>query len=156
MDYGFRPHKNSARPDAAIENDGWFPALSLAEFATLYGIPNELDEQQVAHCLLLAMDRANQSLALWKSQKLAEGAATLENVATGQLGSKNATKENYKRAVYAQAKADLLRDAISMDRKTDAENAANSAVDMIDFYERQATRALANIQQLNAVGVHLI
>lgn len=156
MDYGFAPHKNATRPTADIENDGWFPVLKLAEFADIYGIAAELSDAQLEHCLLLAMDRANQSLATFKAAQVAQGIERLVDVSAGKLGGKSAAVGNYKRAAYSMAKADLLRESISMDRKADAENAANSAVEMVDFYERQATRALANLQGMGAVGVHLI
>lgn len=156
MDYGFAPHKNATRPTADIENDGWFPVLQLAEFADIYGIPAELSDAHLEHCLLLAMGRVNQSLAQWKATQVAQGIEKLAEVPAGQLGGKSAAVGNYKRAAYSMAKADLLRDAITIDRKADAENAANSAVEMVDFYERQASRALANLQGLGAIGVHMI
>lgn len=155
MDYGFAPHKNSSRSAEEIANDGFFPALTLTEFADLYGIPADLQDSTVTHFLMQAMSRTNIALANYKAEKIAEGITNAVN-ASETLGGISTAVTHYKAAAYAAAKADLLREHTSIDRKADAENAATNDKTMIDHYEALASRALANLIGQQSIGVHLI
>ena len=157
LDYGFRQHSNATRPSEEITNDAFLPALAVAELAKLYGVPNSLGDEQLKHVLLIAMDRINQNpqLQKWIHEKKKTGASSLLE-AGRSYGNYSAAVEQYKRAVYASAKADLLRDQIAIDRKPDAENAAVTGDEMVSYYERQSTRALAELIEQKLIGVHLL
>lgn len=155
MDYGFAPHKNSSRTAIEVGSGDFFPVLTLQEFADLYGIQNVPDEV-AKHALQLAMDRTHIMLDEWLMQAIKDGAEKLSDVLDKTVAGENVLHVQYKRAVYCAAKADLLRDALSMDRKADAENSATSAAELIEHYERLATRAIANLMRMNVIGVHLI
>ncbi|CCK75046.1 Phage head completion protein [Oleispira antarctica RB-8] len=156
MNHGFSANSATVRPTEKVLNDGFFTSLSVEEFSSGYGLPAEMTNQVIEQYLLSAMDRINTALQAFKSASDANGFNKLEDVVSSQLGGISAKVIQYKQAVYSAAKADLLRADISMDRKPNAENAANSADEMMSHYERQSTRAIANIQGQRMIGIHSI
>lgn len=156
MNYGFSANNDTVRPEAKIQNDGFFTELSLSEFANGYGLPAEMANEIIEQYLLSAMDRINTALELFKSESDANGFNKIEDVVASQLGGISAKVIQYKQAVYSAAKADLLRADISMDRKPNAENKAGTGEELMNHYERQSTRAIANIQGKRLIGVYSV
>lgn len=143
MEYGFAPHSNSERQSEDIAFDSFYPPLNIAEFADLYGIPADLPDATVTHFVTLAMTRTAIALNAWKTEQQAAGVTIAPAV-------------EYKAAVYTAAKADLLREHISIDRKADAENAATQAAELVEHYEALHSRAIANLMGEQSIGVYLI
>lgn len=156
MNHGFSANSATVRPSTKISNDGFFTELSIAEFADGYGLPAEMANEIIEQYLLSAMDRVNTALDSFKSESDANGFNKLEDVLASQLGGVSAKVIQYKQAVYSAAKADLLRADISMDRKPNAENKAGTGEELMNHYERQSTRAIANIQGKRLIGVFSI
>jgi len=156
MNHGFSANNDTVRPEAKIANDGFFTDLSIAEFATGYGLPAEMANEIIEQYLLSAMDRINTALESFKKESDANGFNKLEDVVSSNLGGISAKVIQYKQAVYSAAKADLLRADISMDRKPNAENKAGTGEELMNHYERQSTRAIANIQGQRLIGVYSV
>lgn len=156
MNVGFSANSATVRPETAVLNDGFFTDLSIAEFASGYGLPAEMTNEIIEQYLLSAMDRINTALESFKTESDTKGFNKLEDVVSSQLGGISAKVIQYKQAVYSAAKSDLLRADVSMDRKPNAENKAASSEELMNHYERQSTRAIANIQGQRLIGVHSI
>lgn len=156
MNHGFSANNDTVRPETAVLNDGFFTDLSIAEFANGYGLPAEMANEVIEQYLLSAMDRINTALDSFKAECDASGFNKLDDVTSSQLGGLSAKVIQYKQAVYSAAKADLLRADISMDRKPNAENKAGTGEELMNHYERQSTRAIANIQGKRLIGVYSV
>jgi hypothetical protein len=153
---GFETNAETQRSQDAIANDAWFVAVNLFEFCNLFSISKTFNNDLLIEKLIYACDEVNQSLKDYALEQQAKGFNSLEQVPAPQIGGKHVKVTHYKRAVYAKAKAELIKDKIHMDRKPDAENSAGQAVQLSENYERMASKAIAYIQGVPAIGVHII
>lgn len=153
---GFEVNQDTQRTSEEIDNNGFFPALSLAEFVTLFAIPSTIENDLLKAKLLVAMDEVNQKLNSFKEQQIKNGFATLASVPGDQLGGESAKLMQYKQAVYAEAKAELINTSVSMARRAEAENSAASAAELLSYYKKISTNAVARITGRGSIGVHLI
>jgi hypothetical protein len=116
---------------AAIENDGFWPSLSIGDLLNKYRIPAEYADDTIKTGLMMAMIRVNDALDEVKAAIVALGFATLADYAsvnhTRTVGGINALQLQYEHAVFARAKAGLLKQFNSMNQKPEAENAAKTA-----------------------------
>ena len=153
---GFEPDTTTQRSETAIANDPWFVDVNLAEFASKWAIPKSFDDALLNDKLIFAMDEVNQALLDWLLQQDAAGFISLLEVPAQSIGGESIKVGQYKRAVYAKAKAELVKAQVDLSRKSDAENAAKTSGDLSGHYERMASKAIAKIQGLPAIGVHTI
>jgi hypothetical protein len=153
---GFSPSTETQRSQDAIANDAWFVAVNLFEFCELFSISKSFSDDLLVEKLIYACDEVNQSLLDYALEQQANGFNNLADIPAPQIGGKHVKVAHYKRAVYAKAKAELIKDKIDMDRKPDAENSASQAANLSNNYERMASKAVAYIQNKPAIGVHLI
>lgn len=153
---GFEANTETQRSQNAIANDAWFVAVNLFEFCKLFGISKSFSDDILIEKLIYACDEVNQSLLDYALEQQANGFNNLADVPAPQIGGKHVKVTQYKRAVYAKAKAELIKDKIDMDRKPDAENSARQAANLSNNYERMASKAVAYIQNKPAIGVHVI
>jgi hypothetical protein len=156
MNEGFTPQPNLQRNQDVITNDGWFCDVSMVEFTRQYSIPADMDNDVILHALLIAMARINSTLSAFKNKHKNAGVTKLELVSADILNGENSKVLQYKRAIYSQAKADLIKENVSMARKADAANHASESGELISHYEQHTSQAIANIQGLKAIGVTLI
>jgi hypothetical protein len=126
------------------------------EFCNLYSISKTFNDDLLVEKLIYACDEVNQTLLDYSLVQQASGFNNLADVPAPQIGGKHIKIVHYKRAVYAKAKAELIKDKIHMDRKPDAENSASQAANLSNNYERIASKAIAYIQEMPAIGVHSI
>ena len=124
--------------DEIIAAGEFFPAVSTAKFRQEYRIPAEIPPDLVRDFLTLAVIRVRAKLAPWRGRMTAAGCATLADVP--QEGGEKL--ELWRRAVSCEAKAQLLRETVTVDRKPAAENAAKSAPETEQTYSLAATRAI--------------
>lgn len=153
---GFEVNSNTQRTNEEITNNGFFPALTLAEFVTLFAIPSTIENDLLKAKLMVAMDEVNQKLNGYKNQQIGNGFSSLATVPGDQLGGESAKVLQYKQAVYAAAKAELINTSVSMARRAEAENSAASAAELLNHYKRDSTNAIARIKGRGAIGVNLI
>ena len=155
---GFSFAGTSPTPAAAVSltNVPFFPDIDTGEFNALYRVPAEIDALIIEHQLLQAMSRTNRSLATWRATQEAAGHATLAAVPCDTLGAEPELVRLYKRAVYCEAKAELLKETETVDRRPVAENAAKAGEESEDKYREFAAGAIRAIAGLNRVGVALL
>lgn len=139
-------------PDELIEAGEFFPAVSSADFRKSYRIPPELPPELVLEFLALAVGRVRAKLAPFRARMTAAGYPALADVP-------QETGENlklWKRAVFCEAKADLLRETPTVDRKAPAENAARTAPETEHSYRVLAARAIRLISGRGAVTAEVV
>lgn len=153
---GFQPAASAQRSSDEIENESFFPSLNIATFTENYGIPTKLTDDQIKQTVLLSAAQVNLALQTYKANKLANGIASLGEVTTETIGGQNLKEMFYRQAVYNKAKASLLREMISVDRKPAAESEAETAEQLVAYYESASSRAISNVLDQRGIGVYLI
>lgn len=139
--------------DQTIENNGFWPDLSLAEYQKAYRLPGEYLSEVLVTQVELAMGEVNNDLkkltASWQSIGITEVAT-----ADSRLLEERAYKVKlYKRAVYCRAKATALTDFATVTRREVAENTGKEAPERADTYlafSQQAVRALQGRSRITA------
>lgn len=126
---------------AKIENTGepFWPDLDLAEFQKQRKLPTQLEGDTVVQAVLAAMSNINKRLADFVSDKKAQGFAHASELPGARCGEVNQHMAQYKNAVYALAKGDLLGEIVSIAR-VDSSSSPKGTTG--DEYESATRRAL--------------
>ncbi|MCX2834464.1 head completion/stabilization protein [Microbulbifer thermotolerans] len=134
--------KTDSYLNSTLENNGFFPDLSLGDLQRLYRIPAEYSKEKVEHHLRLAMLDTNDDLAERQAAWQAEGHNTLAEVSDERLGGKPVLVEHYQRAVFCRATANLFGEFATVTRREIGENQAKEGEGIAKMYRAQADRAL--------------
>ena len=132
-----------------VENDGFFPDLSVGYIQEMYRIPSEFESGLVKNQLQLSIAWANSQLVSWKAEQVEAGYETLKDVPPAdQIGGDTVKELHYRHAVCCHAKAELLPQYDSMIRAKSASR-ANDVEDVetqADKFMQNARIALAALQ----------
>lgn len=146
--------KPSTVVDQTIENNGFWPDLSLAEYQKAYRLPGEyLSDTLVTH-LNIAMAEVNQDLAKLMASWRDLGITVVATADSLLLPERTFKVELYKRAVYCRAKATALTDFATVTRREVAENTGKEAPERAETYlafSQAAVRALQGRSRITAV-----
>ncbi|MBK5525335.1 head completion/stabilization protein [Pseudomonas sp. TH06] len=140
--------------EQAIENDGFWPNLSVSEFQKGYRLPAEYLVEMLVINLTTAMTDVNRDLAKLKARWQDAGVLRVESADTTVLPERTFQAETYKRAVYCRAKASLLPEFASVIRRESAENLGKEAPERKETYlefSQQAVRSLQGRSRVTAV-----
>lgn len=132
-----------------IEGDGWYPDLAVAEFQSLYRLPQEYAADLVADHLELAVVWAQRQLTEWRAECEAAGCADI-HAAGRYLGIL------YRRAVFCHAKALLLGQFATVERREAAKNDAKEGEDTAGRFYAWAQNAVSDILNRPRVDVELL
>ncbi|KPW18348.1 putative prophage PSSB64-01, head completion/stabilization protein, partial [Pseudomonas syringae pv. aceris] len=108
--------------EQVIENDGFWPDLSVTEFQKGYRLPAEYLVEMLAADLNMAMVEVNTDLAKLKARWQGAGVSNVESADTTVLPERTFQAATYKRAAYSRAKASLLTQFATVSRRESAEN----------------------------------
>ncbi|WP_313650296.1 head completion/stabilization protein [Pseudomonas soli] len=139
--------------DQTIENNGFWPNLSLAEYQKAYRLPGEyLGETLVTH-LTVAMAEINQDLQKLMTSWQGLGMTAVAGADPMLLPERKLKTDLYKRAVYCRAKAAGLADYATVTRRDVAENTGKEAPERAETYlaySQGAVRALQGRSRITA------
>lgn len=139
--------------EQTIENNGFWPDLSLAEYQKAYRLPGEyLGETLVTH-LTVAMAEVNQDLQKLMTSWQGLGIAAVASADPMLLPERKLKVDLYKRAVYCRAKATALTDFATVTRREVAENTGKEAPERADTFlafSQSAVRALQGRSRITA------
>lgn len=140
---------NALTPKTAttvIYGGGFWPDLEVAEFQALYRMPSEYAESLVADHIELAFIWAVKQLVGWQEKRQEEGFLTLADCFLSDLpGLPGKAEKMFKRAVFCHAKALLLEQFATIERREAARHDAREAPEITDIFYAQANRAIADI-----------
>ncbi|SFX92671.1 MULTISPECIES: head completion/stabilization protein [unclassified Pseudomonas] len=142
--------------DQTIENDGFWPNLSVSEFQKGYRLPAEFLGDLLTDALTIAMVEVNEDLTAAKATLQDSGVSNLTAVAGVRTpaGWGFAHKAMlYKRAVYCRAKASALQQFATVTRRESAENTGKEAPEREDTFlafSQSAVRALQGRGRITA------
>ncbi|WP_152219750.1 head completion/stabilization protein [Pseudomonas sp. SCB32] len=140
--------------DRAIPNDGFWPDLGVADFQTIYRLPAEYLEELLVEGLTTAMGEVNRDLAKRKTAWQAAGITSVENADPQLLPERGFYAAVYKRAVYCRAKAQLLQQFATVNRRAEAANLAKESPDteaQFLSFSQQAVRLIQGRGRITAV-----
>jgi len=147
----------SGRPttlvEQQIENDGFWPNLSVSEFQKGYRLPAEYLLDMLGADLTTAMTEVNADLAKLKARWQGLGVSSVESADTTVLPERTFQAATYKRAVYCRAKASLLTQFATIIRRESAENLAKELPERPETFlafSQQAVRSLQGRGRITA------
>ena len=138
--------------EQTIENDGFWPDLSVSEFQKGYRLPAEFLGDLLTDALAIAMAEINTDLAKLQARWQAAG---ITNVGTADplLPGRALKTRLYKRAVYCRAKASALQQFATVTRRESADNTGKEAPEREDTFlafSQSAVRALQGRGRITA------
>lgn len=149
----------SGRPidyqDEPITNGvAFWPDLNLAEFQESRTIPPDTPAKTAGLAVLAAIAEVNDTLTPVVDYWTARACTRAANVAGAKMGSENQLTAQYKKAVYARAKADLMGEFATVGRRET--HPGQESNDSRTALLAEAAFVMRNMLQLPRVGVHLI
>ena len=143
-------------PTDAIANDGWFPALSMADTRNSVRLDGTVTDERLRAALVNAMMDVNRQLRTFKTERSALGQASLAAASADEMvDGKPRLVLLYLRAVMCSAKADLTERYRDFD--ADAANPrVKDAEPATDEQRRNAQWAVRDILGQSHVFVELI
>lgn len=136
---------NSTIVTLAIANNGFWPELQMSDFQQRYRVPAEYHQDMVLTHIQLAMGEVNRALQSVQIDYELQGYVTLADAMTPTSYEMEQLHLNYIHAVYARAKAFLLREFASINRRDVAENEAKESVETFDHYLALSNHAVRDV-----------
>ncbi len=148
--------KPSTFVEQAIENDGFWPDLSVAEFQKGYRLPAEYLVEMLAADLTTAMVEVNTDLAKLKARWQGAGVSNVESADTTVLPERTFQAATYKRAVYSRAKASLLTQFATVNRRESAENVGKELPERSETFLAFSQAAVRSLQGRGRITAALL
>lgn len=142
--------------EQTIENDGFWPDLSLVEFQKGYRLPAEYLVDMLATDLTTAMIEVNHDLAKRKGQWQNAGVTTVESADPMVLPERTFHAATYKRAVYCRAKASLLTQFATVTRRESAENTGKELPERGETFLEFSQQAVRSLQGRGRITAALL
>ena len=137
-----------------LEASGFWPELEVAELQKIYRLPAEYTGELLVNHLRLARSWAVRLLAAWAAGKQAEGFAAIADVPFAGLPGE--ALNIFKEAVFCQAKALMLAQFATVDRREAAKNEAKEAPESADVFFARANNAIADLLGGGRIKVALV
>ncbi|MDR3432564.1 MAG: head completion/stabilization protein [Rouxiella aceris] len=140
--------------DAITNGVTFWPDLNLGEFQQSRTLPADLPPDTAALAVLAAIGEVNDTLADVVSHWAGKGYDQAIDVPGAKMGNENQLTAQYKKAVYARAKADLLGEFATIGRREShpGQESTDSRANLL----AEAAYVMRNMLKLPRVGVHLI
>lgn len=142
--------------EQAIENDGFWPNLSVAEFQKGYRLPAEYLVDMLVTDLATAMTEVNRDLAELKARWQGVGVSNVESADTTVLPERTFQAATYKRAVYCRAKASLLTQFATVTRRESAENTGKEQPERGETFLQFSQQAVRSLQGRGRITAALL
>ncbi|MCF5747124.1 head completion/stabilization protein [Pseudomonas tremae] len=142
--------------EQAIENDGFWPDLSVTEFQKGYRLPAEYLVEMLAADLNMAMVEVNTDLAKLKARWQGAGVSNVESADTTILPESTFQAATYKRAVYSRAKASLLTQFATVNRRESAENVGKELPERSETFLAFSQAAVRSLQGRGRITAALL
>lgn len=140
--------------DVPVTNDGFWPDLNVKDFQKSRNIPADIETSTISDALVSAMAQVNNSLKSQRVSFIDKGYSQAADVPGPEFKGTNHVIAQYRKAVFARAKADLMPEWKSVVRVKDDAQAANE--DTQDSLLAEANFALRSLKGLSRVGVSIV
>lgn len=141
--------------DIPVTNgEPFWPDLNLAEFQRLRTLPVDLPPGAGLNAMLAAVAEINADLVTVVKKHQAEGYATALDVPGARADDENQLTAQYKKAVYARAKADLMGEFQTIGRRDTFPG--QESEDTRENLLAEAALVLRSMKGFGRVGVYKI
>lgn len=147
---------HTATETDTIENNGFWPALKVAEFRESMRVDSLATPPRLAMALDGAAMDVNAQLLAYQLQQQAAGHDTADDVPPRPGQRQGDLVRLYLRAVWSLAKADLIERYRDYDATRDGHDRADALTDAVDDYRRAAAWAIRDITGDRRTTVELI
>ena len=137
-------------------NDGFWPDLSVTEFQKGNRLPAEYLVDMLVAELTTAMIEVNTDLAKKKAQWQDAGVSRVESADTTVLPERTYQATLYKRAVYTRAKASLLTQFATVNRREAAENLGKELPERSETFLALSQAAIRALQGRGRITAALL
>ncbi|NHB87182.1 head completion/stabilization protein [Photorhabdus tasmaniensis] len=137
-----------------INGVDFWPDLDLAEFQRARTIPPELPADTAGQAILAAIAEINDSLTEVVEYWCSRGVSRACDVPGAKMGDENQLTAQYRKAVYARAKADLMGEFAIIGRRET--HPGQESTDSRGNLLAETASVLRNMQKLPRVGVYLL
>lgn len=141
-------------PTAITNGVAFWPDLDLAEFQVMRTLPADLPSDTAGVALLAAIAEVNKTLADVVTYWNGKGCERATDAPGAKMGAETQLTAQYKKAVYARAKADLLGEFATIGRRES--HPGQESQDTRASLLAEAANVMRNMLQQPRVGVHLI
>lgn len=142
-----KPSLTNASP---ITNDGFWPDVEMADLMSKYRIPSEYADDTIQWGLSLAVIRVNEKLDRIKQLILSEAVETFEDYMqanSSPIFNRELMHVQYEHAVFSWAKALLLKQFVTMNRRQIAENEAKESGQTETYWLDQSQASIASLMK---------
>lgn len=134
-----------------INGDPFWPDLNVGEFQRLRKLPVDLPPETATNALLATIAEVNGDLSSVVTLQKAKGHATARDVPGARAGDETQLTAQYKKAVYARAKADLMGEFQAIGRRETMPGLEGT--DTRESLLAEATTVIRNMKGFGRVGV---
>lgn len=133
-----------------VANDGFWLDLSLGDLMDKYRIPSEYADATISWGMKLAVVRINEQLERVKKVVLDMPYLTFSDYLDSIiiLDGEPDLKVNYEHAVYSYAKAFLLQQFSTMNRRKQAENEAKESGETEQYWLDESMKSVASMMRV--------
>lgn len=142
-----KPSLTNASP---ITNDGFWPDVEMADLMSKYRIPSEYADDTIKWGLSLAVIHVNEKLGRIKQLILSEAVETFEDYMqanSSPIFNRELMHVQYEHAVFSRAKALLLKQFVTMNRRQIAENEAKESEQTETYWLDQSQASVASLMK---------
>jgi hypothetical protein len=129
-----------------VANDGFWPALQVGDLLSKYRIPSEYDDSVIETGLILGLIRVNESMESVKTHVQANGFATFSDYLAANstpVADAELLHIHYEHAVFSRAKAHLLQNFVTINRREAAENEAKESEQVEKYWLDESQKSVA-------------
>jgi len=140
-----KPDLTTANP---ITNDGFWSDVDVAKLLVKYRVPSEYANDTITWGLSLAVIKVNEKIERVKTIISLLGHATFVEYITdnpNEVVGMDLLEAHYEHAVYSRAKAFLLQQFKTMNRREIAENEAKQSAETEQFWLDESQKSIASI-----------
>lgn len=139
-----------------IERSGFWPAIDIADFRKKMRVIDSVTNEQCEMTLVSALDSTIYELAEFEAQ-YSHDYSQLEDVPAPILAGRSRLIYNFERAVYSEAKAQLLEDFFDMDLTRKAgEDRAATGIPKVAELRKESYAAIQTFFNESAIFVELV
>lgn len=155
----FSGHTTQPITEIIVNSDFW-PAIDMGEFQDNYRIDAEYRLAAIKMQLIEAMQFVNQQLESEACEWVRMGYFSLADVRSSEIDNQHWHTQRYVRAVMTKAKAELLQEYRTMNRRDNATNNAKEAIETYDHLMAQSDVAINDLKGTYSgsalVGIHAL
>lgn len=130
---------------APISSGDWYPSIDPTVARQVMRVDGTVTAERLVESLQMAMSTVEDQLDAWQQQQVELGRAKLADVPSKTIGTETRLVLCYRRAVYAEAQADLAEHYANFDSTATGKARGLDMEPTVDDYRRHVRYAIRDI-----------